>query len=160
MAKNEPIDHELIRKLAELLSETDLNEIEIEHETLRLRLSRNSEVTQVVQATAPVAVAPVAAATPAAPAAPAAVAAPAADNASSENALKSPMVGTAYLSPEPGKPAFVAVGDKVKAGQTILIIEAMKTMNQIPAEKAGTVKAILVDDAQPVEFGEPLFVIE
>ena len=159
MAKNEPIDHELIRKLAELLSETDLNEIEIEHETLRLRLSRNSEVTQVVQAAAPAAVAPVAAAA-AAPATPAAVAAPAADNSASENALKSPMVGTAYLSPEPGKPAFVAVGDKVKAGQTILIIEAMKTMNQIPAEKAGTVKAILVDDAQPVEFGEPLLVIE
>ena len=159
MAKNEPIDHELIRKLAELLSETDLNEIEIEHETLRLRLSRNSEVTQMVQAAAPAAVAPVAAAA-AAPATPAAVAAPAADNSASENALKSPMVGTAYLSPEPGKPAFVAVGDKVKAGQTILIIEAMKTMNQIPAEKAGTVKAILVDDAQPVEFGEPLLVIE
>ena len=157
MAKNEPIDHELIRKLAELLSETDLNEIEIEHETLRLRLSRTSEVTQVIQAAAPAAAAPVAAA---APAAPAAVAAPAADNSSSENALKSPMVGTAYLSPEPGKAAFVAVGDKVKAGQTILIIEAMKTMNQIPAEKAGTVKAILVDDAQPVEFGEPLLVIE
>ena len=149
MAKNEPIDHELIRKLAELLSETDLNEIEIEHETLRLRLSRTSEVTQVIQA-APAAVAPVATA----------AAAPAADNSASENALKSPMVGTAYLSPEPGKPAFVAVGDKVKAGQTILIIEAMKTMNQIPAEKAGTVKAILVDDAQPVEFGEPLLVIE
>ena len=156
MAKNDPIDHELIRKLAELLSDTDLNEIEIEHETLRLRLSRNSAVTQVVQATAPVAAAPVAAA----PAAPAAVAAPAADNASTENALKSPMVGTAYLSPEPGKPAFVSVGDKVKAGQTILIIEAMKTMNQIPADKAGTVKAIMVDDAQPVEFGEPLLVIE
>ena len=157
MAKNEPIDHELIRKLAELLSETDLNEIEIEHETLRLRLSRNSEVTQVIQAAAPAAAAPVAAAPAAAPAA---VAAPAADTASSENALKSPMVGTAYLSPEPGKPAFVAVGDKVKAGQTILIIEAMKTMNQIPADKAGTVKAIMVDDAQPVEFGEPLLVIE
>ncbi|MEP1442052.1 MAG: acetyl-CoA carboxylase biotin carboxyl carrier protein [Hyphomicrobiales bacterium] len=156
MAKNEPIDHELIRKLAELLSETDLNEIEVEHETLRLRLSRNSAVTQVVQAAAPVAAAPVAAA-------PAAVAAPAAavaDTASSDNALKSPMVGTAYLSSEPGKPAFVAVGDKVKVGQTILIIEAMKTMNQIPADKAGTVKAILIDDAQPVEFGEPLLVIE
>jgi len=155
MAKNEPIDHELIRKLAELLSETDLNEIEIEHETLRLRLSRNSAVTQVVQAATPVAVA-------AAPsAAPAAVAAPTvADDAASANALKSPMVGTAYLSSEPGKPAFVAVGDKVKVGQTILIIEAMKTMNQIPADKAGTVKAILVDDAQPVEFGEPLLVIE
>ncbi|MEP3233747.1 MAG: acetyl-CoA carboxylase biotin carboxyl carrier protein [Hyphomicrobiales bacterium] len=157
MAKNEPIDHELIRKLAELLSETDLNEIEIEHETLRLRLSRNSAVTQVVQA-APVAAAPVAAA-PAPSTAPAAVAAPA-DSAASENALKSPMVGTAYLSAEPGKPAFVSVGDKVKVGQTVLIIEAMKTMNQIPADKAGTVKAILVDDAQPVEFGEPLFVIE
>ena len=157
MAKNEPIDHELIRKLAELLSETDLNEIEVEHETLRLRLSRNNAVTQVVQAAAPVPAAPVAAA-PAAVAAPAA--APAADSASSDNALKSPMVGTAYLSPEPGKPPFVAVGDKVKAGQTILIIEAMKTMNQIPADKAGTVKAILIDDAQPVEFGEPLLVIE
>ena len=157
MAKNEPIDHELIRKLAELLSETDLNEIEIEHETLRLRLSRNSAVTQVVQAAAPVAAAPAPSPVPAAVAAPAA---PAASNTASENALKSPMVGTAYLSAEPGKPAFVSVGDKVKVGQTILIIEAMKTMNQIPAEKEGTVKAILVDDAQPVEFGEPLFVIE
>ena len=157
MAKNEPIDHELIRKLAELLSETDLNEIEVEHETLRLRLSRNNAVTQVVQAAAPVPATPAAAA-PAAVAAP--TAAPAADSASSDNALKSPMVGTAYLSPEPGKPPFVAVGDKVKAGQTILIIEAMKTMNQIPADKAGTVKAILIDDAQPVEFGEPLLVIE
>ena len=157
MAKNESIDHELIRKLAELLSETDLNEIEIEHETLRLRLSRNNAVTQVVQAAAPIAAAPAPSSAPAAVVAPAA---PAADSTASENALKSPMVGTAYLSPEPGKPAFVSVGDKVKAGQTILIIEAMKTMNQIPADKAGTVKAILVDDAQPVEFGEPLLVIE
>lgn len=157
MAKDQAIDHELIRKLAELLSETDLNEIEIEHETLRLRLSRNA--TAVTYAAPPVAQVTPAQAAPAStpiaapPSAPSQEAAPA-------NALTSPMVGTAYLSSEPGKPAFVSVGDKVKAGQTILIIEAMKTMNQIPADKDGTVTAILINDAQPVEFGEPLLVIE
>ena len=160
MAKNEPIDHELIRKLAELLSETDLNEIEIEHETLRLRLSRNTAaVTQVVQAAAPAVAAP-APAPATAPQSVSAVAPSTEDDAVAKNALKSPMVGTAYVAAEPGTPPFVAIGDKVKAGQTILIIEAMKTMNQIPADKAGTVTAILVDDAQPVEFGEPLLVIE
>lgn len=155
MAKDQSIDHELIRKLAELLSETDLNEIEIEHETLRLRLSRNTgAVTHV--APAPVQVA----APQAAPAPSPAPASPTTADTAPANALTSPMVGTAYLSPEPGKPTFVSIGDQVKAGQTILIIEAMKTMNQIPADKDGTVTAILVNDAQPVEFGEPLLVIE
>lgn len=158
MAKSEPIDHELIRKLAELLSETDLNEIEIEHESLRLRLSRNAApVQQIVQAAPPPAamIAPAGSQLAAAPASE-----PSPAPASSANSLTSPMVGTAYLAPEPGKPNFVSVGDKVTAGQTIMIIEAMKTMNQIPADKDGTVTAILVNDAQPVEFGEPLLVIE
>lgn len=159
MSSSDPIDHDLIRKLAQLLSDTDLNEIEIEHETLRLRLSRNPAPTQtVVQATAPVA-APIAAPQPTTPSVTAEIAAPAAA-ASTEGALNSPMVGTAYLSPEPGNPPFVKVGDSVKSGQTVLIIEAMKTMNQIPAQKDGKVTAILIDDAQPVEFGEALIVIE
>lgn len=157
MSSSDPIDHDLIRKLAELLSDTDLNEIEIEHETLRLRLSRNAAPVQaVVQAAAPVAAPQVAA--PAS--APAEGAAPSAPSAATPGALNSPMVGTTYLSPEPGKDPFVKVGDSVKAGQTVLIIEAMKTMNQIPAPKDGKVSAILVEDAQPVEFGEPLIVIE
>ena len=155
MASSDPIDHDLIRKLAELLSETDLNEIEIEHETLRLRLSRNpAPVQAVVQAPAPVA------ALPAATSAPVESAAPTNSAPTQEGALASPMVGTAYLSPEPDAAPFIKVGDSVKAGQTVLIIEAMKTMNQIPAQKDGKVSAILVKDAQPVEFGEPLIVIE
>ncbi|MEO1066081.1 MAG: acetyl-CoA carboxylase biotin carboxyl carrier protein [Pseudomonadota bacterium] len=156
---SDPIDHDLIRKLAELLSETDLSEIEIEHETLRLRLSRSVAPIapqQIIQAApAPVAAAPLE--TPTAPPA-AETTAPAAPVG--DGALKSPMVGTAYLAPEPGAAAFVKVGATVKAGQTVLIIEAMKTMNQIPAHKDGTVTQIMVNDAQPVEFGEPLLVIE
>lgn len=154
MSSSDPIDHDLIRKLAQLLSDTDLNEIEIEHETLRLRLSRNpAPVQAVVQAAAPVAAPQAIAPSPLTE-----IAAPVA--ASTEGALNSPMVGTAYLSAEPGNPPFVKVGDSVKAGQTVLIIEAMKTMNQIPAQKDGKVTAILIDDAQPVEFGEALIVIE
>lgn len=141
------VDQELIRKLAALLKETDLSEIEIETDDLKLRVAR--QITQVSV--------PVAAAAPAAPAAPAA--APASD-ASHPGALTSPMVGTAYLAPEPGAAPFVTVGSKVTAGQTVLIVEAMKTMNHIPAHRAGTVTKILVEDGQPVEFGEPLVIIE
>ncbi len=142
------VDQELIRQLAALLKETDLSEIEIETGSLKLRVAR-----QVGQVTVPVAhhAAP-------APAAPAA-AAPASD-ATHPGALTSPMVGTAYLAAEPGAAPFVTVGSKVTAGQTVLIIEAMKTMNHIPAQRAGTVTKILVDDGQPVEFGEPLVIIE
>jgi len=157
MSSSDPIDHNLIRKLAELLAETDLNEIEIEHETLRLRLSRNpAPVQALIQAP------PIASAIPAAPQpspAPVEAATPAAAPKGVEP-LKSPMVGTAYLAPEPGAAPFVSVGDTVKAGQTILIIEAMKTMNQIPAHRDGRISAILITDAQPVEFGEPLITIE
>ncbi len=157
---SEPIDHDLIRKLAELLSETDLNEIEIEHDTLKLRLSRNPEPVQTIVQAMPQAT-PMAQPLPA-PLSPTPSAAQPEDKAApvSTNALKSPMVGTAYLAPEPGAAPFIKVGDTVKAGQTIMIIEAMKTMNQIPADKTGKISAILVEDAQPVEFGEPLIVIE
>lgn len=165
MTKDAPADQALIEAIAKLLNEQNLAEIEIEREDLRVRVTRtyaNSGVQQVmVPAPAPMAVAAPAAA-PSAPAGSAAkaAAAPADDLASNPNALTSPMVGTAYLSPEPGKPTFVSVGSKVSEGQTILIIEAMKTMNQIPAHKSGTISRILVTDAAPVEYGQPLAVID
>ncbi|MGE0845099.1 MAG: acetyl-CoA carboxylase biotin carboxyl carrier protein [Flavobacteriaceae bacterium] len=143
------IDKDLIRELASLLGETDLSEIEIEQEGLRVRVAR----TMTVQASAPALAAPAPAAQPAA--APAAAAAK-----PGGNAVTSPMVGTAYRSPEPGAPAFIEVGKTVKTGETLLIVEAMKTMNPIPSPRAGTVKEILFEDGQPVEFGEPLVVIE
>ena len=154
------LDAGLVRELAAILREADLGEVEVEHEGLRIRVSKATSMTPpapaIVQA-APVAAAPVAAAPAAAvPAAPAA-AAPA---AAPSNATTSPMVGTVYLSPEPGAKAFVNVGDKVKKGDTLMLIEAMKTFNPVTADAAGTVKEILVDDAQPVEFGEPLIVVE
>jgi acetyl-CoA carboxylase biotin carboxyl carrier protein len=143
------VDQELIRQLAALLTETDLSEIEIETDGLKLRVAR-----QVAQAVTHVAA-------PAPAAASAAAAAPtAADAAAHPGSVASPMVGTAYLSPEPGAPAFVQAGKQVSEGETILIIEAMKTMNHIPAPRSGKLTAVLVDDGQPVEFGEPLFVIE
>ncbi|AYD00736.1 acetyl-CoA carboxylase biotin carboxyl carrier protein [Neorhizobium sp. NCHU2750] len=153
--KKNGIDKGLIRDLADILNDTDLTEIEVEQDDLRIRVSRAS-ATQYVQA--PIAAAPMAAAAPVA-AAPAAVAAPvaAADN---KNAVTAPMVGTAYLSPAPGSKAFVEVGAMVKEGQTLLIIEAMKTMNQIPAPRSGKVTEILVNDAQPVEYGQPLVIVE
>jgi acetyl-CoA carboxylase biotin carboxyl carrier protein len=161
MTKDAPADQALIEAIAKLLNEQNLAEIEIEREDLRVRVTRSYASTGVQQVMVPAA--PVAAAAPA-PTAPvgsaAAAKAPADDLASNPNALTSPMVGTAYLSPEPGKPAFVSVGAKVSEGQTILIIEAMKTMNQIPAHKSGTVSRILVTDASPVEYGQPLAVID
>ncbi len=144
------IDQGLIRELAGLLEETGLSEIEIEREGMRVRVAR-----QMMMQAMPMAAAPAASAQPAA-----ALAAAAADPSKHPGALKSPMVGTAYLAPQPSDPPFVEVGAKVTQGQTILIIEAMKTMNHIPAHKAGVVTAILVGNGQPVEFGEPLAIIE
>lgn len=146
----------LIRELALLLNETGLSEIEIEKSGLKIRVARTLTVT----ATAPVmAAAPMAAAPAAAAPASAAAVAPA-DAASHPGAVKSPMVGTAYRAPEPGSAAFIEIGTRVSQGQTLLIIEAMKTMNHIPAPRAGTVTQILFENGQPVEFGEPLVVIE
>jgi acetyl-CoA carboxylase biotin carboxyl carrier protein len=146
------IDKGLIRDLANILNETDLTEIEVEQDDLRIRVSRAS-ATQYVQAPIPAAPAPAAAPV----AAPAAAAPAARDNS---NAIPAPMVGTVYLAPAPGSRPFVEVGAMVKEGQTLLIIEAMKTMNQIPAPRSGKVVEIVVTDGQPVEYGEPLVVIE
>ena len=149
------IDTEFVRKLAQLLQETGLGEIELADGDKRIRVARPA----VTVAAAPVA-APVAVAAPAAAAGPGVAASANGDLGKHPGAVKSPMVGTAYLSPEPGKPHFVVVGDKVTAGQTLLIIEAMKTFNPIKAPKAGTVTQILIDNARPVEFGEPLMIVE
>lgn len=150
MAESKPIvDQDLIRQLAELLNETGLTEIEIEQNNTRVRIARSLTIT---------AAAPSPAVAPAAPGRAPEEAAPAPANRA--GMVTSPMVGTAYRAPEPGARPFVDVGDRVSEGQTVLIIEAMKTLNQIPAPRAGTVKEILVDDAQPVEFGEPLMIIE
>ena len=149
--KKSDVDQQLIRDLAGILHDTNLTEIEVELGDLKIRVSRGGAAVQAFAAPMPIAVAP-----QAAPAA--AVAAPAADLA--KNAVASPMVGTAYLSPSPGSKPFIEVGQTIKEGQTLLIIEAMKTMNQIPSPRSGTIKAILFEDAQPVEYGEPLVVIE
>jgi acetyl-CoA carboxylase biotin carboxyl carrier protein len=138
-------DIEIIRELAELLETTGLSEIEVEQGTLRVRIARKGGVNSIA-ATAPLP-SPVVTPVPAAPP-------PSADG------VPSPMVGTAYLAPEPGASPFIEVGKQISAGQTCLIIEAMKTMNPITAPKSGTVTSILVEDGQPVEFGQPLFVIE
>jgi acetyl-CoA carboxylase biotin carboxyl carrier protein len=151
MAKFE-LDTEFVRKLAQLLHETQLGEIELADGDKRVRVARQT-VTVAAPAAGPVAAAAPAAAQTATPAAEA-------DLGKHPGAVKSPMVGTAYLASEPGKPNFVAVGDKVTAGQTLLIIEAMKTFNPIKAPKAGTVMQILVANAHPVEFGEPLMIVE
>ncbi len=148
------IDPAYVRALAELLDDTGLSEIEVEDGERKIRVAR-----QLTAAAAPVAYAPAPVAAPAAavPAATAAAAAPAAD--SFADAVKSPMVGTVYLSPEPGAPNFAAIGSAVKAGDTILIIEAMKVMNPIVAPAAGTLKGVHVENSQPVEFDQPLFTI-
>lgn len=153
-AKFSSEDSALVRELALLLDETSLTEIEIERAGFRLRVARNISVA----ATMPMAAAPVP--LPAAASAAAAPAAAAADLSKHPGAVTSPMVGTAYWSPEPGAKPFIEVGSKVSLGQTLLIIEAMKTMNQIPSSRAGTVTQILVEDGQPVEYGEPLVIIE
>jgi len=151
--KKHGIDKELIRDLAELLTETDLSEIEVEQNDFRIRVTR----------AAPAAYAQVAAPQPAqAPAAVPEIAAPVGDTdpSSHPGAVKSPMVGTVYLAPDPDAKPFVDVGDVVSTGQTLMIVEAMKHMNEVPAPKAGTVSAILVTNGQPVEYGEVLIVIE
>jgi acetyl-CoA carboxylase biotin carboxyl carrier protein len=155
-------DQDLIEAIAKLLNEQNLAEIEIEREDMRVRVTRSYANTAVQHVQVPAyAPAPAAAAAPAvSAAAAAAAAAPVEDLASNPGTLTSPMVGTAYLSPEPGKPTFVSVGSKVSEGQTVLIIEAMKTMNQIPAHRSGTITRILVDDSNPIEYGQPLAVIE
>ncbi|WP_425104371.1 acetyl-CoA carboxylase biotin carboxyl carrier protein [Ancylobacter sp.] len=158
MKTNKPnIDPALVREIANLLSESDLTEIEVQHEDLRIRVVRAAPT--VYAAPVAVAPAPVAAAAPAPAAAPAS-AAPVADLSKHPGLVTSPMVGTAYLGPEPGAKYFVEVGSVVKEGQTLLIVEAMKTMNAIPAPRAGTVTRIIVENAQPVEYGEPLLIIE
>ncbi len=143
-------DSALIRELALLLDETSLTEIEIERAGLRVRVARNVSIA----ATMPPAWAP------ASPAPAASGPAPAADLAQHPGVVPSPMVGTVYWASEPGAKPFIEVGSRVTAGQTLLIIEAMKTMNQIPSPRAGTVTQILIEDGQPVEFGEPLVIIE
>jgi acetyl-CoA carboxylase biotin carboxyl carrier protein len=140
-------DSALIRELALLLDETNLTEIEIERAGLRVRVARNISIAASMPASYQ-------------PAAPAAGPAPVADIAKHPGVVPSPMVGTVYWASEPGAKPFVEVGTKVTAGQTLLIIEAMKTMNQIPSPRDGTVTQILIEDGQPVEFGEPLVIIE
>jgi acetyl-CoA carboxylase biotin carboxyl carrier protein len=147
------VDVDLVRQLADLLDATHLTEIEVEDGERKIRVARKVSA----QAAAPVYAAPVAAA---APVATAPAEAPAAPAAAAANAVKSPMVGTAYLAADPEAPPFISVGAQVKAGETLLIVEAMKVMNQIAAPKAGTVKAILVENGQPVEFDQPLVVVE
>lgn len=152
------IDSNVIRELAEIMNETGLGEIEVENGNQRLRVSRGSTglaaaAPQMMAAPAPMAAAPVAPV--------AAEAAPAAsDVANHPGVVKSPMVGTAYLSPEPEAAVFIKVGDSVAQGQTLLIVEAMKTMNPIAAPKGGTIVEIFVGDSEPVEFGQPLVIIE
>jgi acetyl-CoA carboxylase biotin carboxyl carrier protein len=143
------VDHAVIRELAKLLDETGLTEIEFERGGVRVRVARQPVVA---------AVAPPRAMTAADP--PAASGVAAGDLSKHPGMVPSPMVGTAYLGPEPGARPYVEVGSQVRAGQTLLIVEAMKTMNQIPAPRAGRVVQILVEDAQPVEYGEPLMIIE
>ena len=152
------IDAALVRQLADILNETDLTEVEVERGDLRIRVARevtvNAAPVQYAAAPAPIA-APAAAATPVSmPSDPATIVARAGEE------VKSPMVGTAYLQASPEAPPFVQPGDKVKKGQTLLIVEAMKTMNPIQSPRDGVVKEVLVGDAQPVEFGEPLVLLE
>ncbi|MGO4834513.1 acetyl-CoA carboxylase biotin carboxyl carrier protein [Rhizobiaceae sp. 2RAB30] len=148
--KKSGVDQQLIRDLAGILNDTNLTEIEVELGDLKVRVSRQSQAVHAIAAPAPMAVAPQAVLAPA----------PAVVVDTAKNAVTSPMVGTAYAAASPDAKPFVEVGQKVKEGQTLLIIEAMKTMNQIPSPRSGTVTAILFEDAQPVEYGEPLVVIE
>ncbi len=166
MAKNNNTDIAFIEALAELLNSKDLGEIEVlreygENDSLEVRVAKPAPAAvanaPVVMSAAP---APTAVAAPPAPSAAETANAPDEDAASLSNAETSPMVGTVYLAAEPGAAPFIKAGDTVEQGQTLLIIEAMKTMNQIPASKAGVVKRILVDDSTPVEFGDPLVIIE
>jgi acetyl-CoA carboxylase biotin carboxyl carrier protein len=153
-SRKSSIDQDLIRDLAALLTETDLTEIEVEQQDLRIRVARvaHSQPLSVNTQLAPPGTAQ--------GAGPAPTVAEPADPAKHPGVVPSPMVGTVYMSPAPGAAAFVSVGDTVKAGETVLIVEAMKTMNQIPAPRSGKVTAVFVENAQPVEYGEPLMIIE
>ncbi|CAG1012652.1 MAG: acetyl-CoA carboxylase biotin carboxyl carrier protein [Rhizobiaceae bacterium] len=153
--KKSGVDQQLIRDLAGILNDTNLTEIEVELGDLKVRVSRQAQAVHAIAQPMSVAAAPAAVAATA-PTAPAAAAV--ADT--SKNAVTSPMVGTAYASPSPGATPFIELGQRVREGQTLLIIEAMKTMNQIPSPRAGIVTAILFEDAQPVEYGEPLVIVE
>jgi acetyl-CoA carboxylase biotin carboxyl carrier protein len=153
--KKSGIDQALIRDLANILKDTDLTEIEVEQEDLRIRVSR-AGTPQYIQAP----IAGPAYAAPAAIAAAPAAAAPVAAGRNPANTVNAPMVGTVYMAPAPGARAFIEVGATVKEGQTLLIIEAMKTMNQIPSPKSGKVREILVEDGSPVEYGQLLVVVE
>jgi len=156
MAKFE-MDTEFIAKLAKLLEETNLGEIELADGDRRIRVARPAvNVTAAPMAMA----APMVAAAPVAAPATAAATAGGGDAAAHPGAVKSPMVGTAYLAPEPGGKPYVEVGDVVREGQTLFIIEAMKTMNQIPSPRSGKIARIMVEDGQPVEYGEPMMIIE
>lgn len=155
------INAKLVRELATILQDADLGELEVEQDGLRIRVSRASSLAAAqVQATVPMAAAAAAPSPAPAPPAPAASPPPSEAAAAPDNAVTSPMVGTVYLSAEPGAKPFVNVGDKVKKGDTLMLVEAMKTFNPVEAPSDGTVKTIIAADGQPVEFGEPLIVIE
>ncbi|HUD85619.1 MAG TPA: acetyl-CoA carboxylase biotin carboxyl carrier protein [Xanthobacteraceae bacterium] len=150
MPKTPPIDHDAIRELAKLLDETGLTEIEFERDGVSIRVARHMAAPNARTRPTDMAVAVPAAAAPAGPA----------DPTQHPGVVISPMVGTAYLGPAPGAKPFVEIGGQVKAGEPLIIIEAMKTMNQIPAPRSGTVIQILVEDGQPVEYGQPLLIVE
>lgn len=156
MATKSPIDPELVREMAQLINETDLTEIEVQKGDLRIRVARTITATVM----APVAAASAFAPAPVATAAPAAAPADAKAAAAHPGTVNSPMVGTAYRRPSPEAKPFIEVGQEVKVGERVLLVEAMKTFNDIVAPRAGKVVAILVEDGQPVEYGEPLLVIE
>ena len=155
----ETLDKGLIRDLAQLLNETGLTEIEIEKDDLKVRVARHAAAPAAYAVPAP-ASAPPASASIGPGGAPAASASAGPDPANHPGCVKSPMLGSAYRAPEPGAPTFIDIGTRVTQGQTLLIIEAMKTMNHIPAPRSGVVKEILIENGQPVEFGEPLVIIE
>jgi acetyl-CoA carboxylase biotin carboxyl carrier protein len=157
MAKENPFDPDLVRELANLIADTDLSEIEVEKGDLRIRVARTVTAAVTVPVAAPAALAPVVAPPPAAAEASAAAAK---STAPHPGTVLSPMVGTAYRKPSPDAKAFVEIGSKVQAGDKVLLVEAMKTFNEIVAPRAGTVTAIYVEDGTPVEYGEPLLVIE
>lgn len=152
-----PIDSRAIRKLAKLLDDTGLTEIEYDTGGLRIRVARQGGA---VHVSAPAPPAPDPGSPPPLDTIPAAAPAPAAADASHPGAITSPMVGTVYLAPEPGAPNFIAVGDSVSAGQTVMLVEAMKTFNEIKTEKGGVVREIVVENGAPVEFGEVLVIVE
>ena len=160
MAKENPFDPELVRELATLIADTDLTEIEVEKGDLRIRVARTITATVTVPVAPPAQAAPAPLIAPPPAAAGLDAAAPAKPAGNHPGAVLSPMVGTAYRKPSPDAKPFVEVGSRVEAGDKVLLVEAMKTFNEITAPRAGTVTAIYVEDGTPVEYGEPLLVIE